>query len=290
MKNFGGFWTDKKLNAFINYVKAYTSILNKVKDRYGWKTIYFDGFAGCGKIETENKCDNKPKGFFDNENHSYQGSVHRVLDLPTENQFDYYYFVDSSEEYIDALKIYVEDLPKDIRPRVILRNDDCNNQLKKLSKVIKDNNKYRSLIFLDPFGMQIDWASIEGLKGSHSDIWILVPSGVAINRLLDKKKELKQIEKLEKFFGLSQSKIEEIFYRTVKRQGLFGDVEDTSKIQDPISKIMEIYINQLKTVWEYVTPKPLQLKNSKNCVIFHFIFASNNATALKIASDIIKIR
>lgn len=290
MKNFGGYWTDKKLNAFINYVKAYTTILNKVKERYGWETIYFDGFAGCGKIDTEEKCGDRPKGFFENENTSYQGSVHRVLDLPPENQFDYYYFIDSNKEYIDELMNYVKALSPDFKPRVIVRNDDCNNQIRKLSRVIKNNNKYRSLIFLDPFGMQIDWASIEGLKNSHSDIWILVPSGVAINRLLDKKKELKQIDKLEKFFGLSRSEIEEIFYKTVKRDSLFGEVEATLKIHDPISKIIDIYTQQLKTVWKFVTPKPLQLTNSKNCVIFHFIFASNNATALKIASDLIKLR
>ena len=290
MKHFGGFWTDKKLNAFINYVKAYTNILNKVKNKYHWKTIYFDGFAGCGKIDTEDNCSKRPKGFFNNENSFYQGSVPRILDLPAENQFDYYYFVDSNKEYISVLEEITKDLPANLKSRVIIRNDDCNNQLKKLARVIKNNNTYRSLIFLDPFGMQIDWESIEELKGSHSDIWILVPSGVAINRLLDKKKQLKQIDKLEKFFGLSRNQIEEIFYRTTKRHGLFGDVEDTRKISDPISKIIEIYTNQLQTIWKYVTPEPLRLTNSKNCVIFHFIFASNKEVALKIASDIIKLR
>lgn len=34
--------------------------------------------------------------------------------------------------------------------------------------------------------------------------------------------------------------------------------------------------------------KPLTLENSKNVTIFHFIFASNNKNAVKIAKDIIK--
>src|SRR4030042_4173063 len=122
MKNFGGIWTNKKLNAFINYVKAYTTILNKVKGRYGWKTIYFDGFAGCGEIDTENdKCGSSPKGFFDLTDYKlYQGSVSRVLSLPIENQFDFYYFIDKNKEYIFELNKIKEELSEDLKKRVII--------------------------------------------------------------------------------------------------------------------------------------------------------------------------
>jgi len=44
---------------------------------------------------------------------------------------------------------------------------------------------------------------------------------------------------------------------------------------------------QLKTIWKYVIEKPLILKNSKNCPIFHFIFASNNQAGYNIAKYII---
>ena len=39
----GGQWTEQKLDAFTKYVEAYLTILGK--HEY-WKTIYFDGFAG----------------------------------------------------------------------------------------------------------------------------------------------------------------------------------------------------------------------------------------------------
>lgn len=291
MKKFGGTWTTKKLDAFINYVKAYTRILNKIKGKYGWKTIYFDGFAGYGEREIEDKKGSStPRGLFDEECKIYQGSVARVLNLPEENQFDFYYFIDTNKDYIDELNEIKEKLPDNIKSRVIIKNDDCNKQLILLSKAIKKGKNYASLVFLDPFGMQINWDSISQLKGTRSDIWILVPSGVAINRLLDKKMNLKQIYKLEKFFGIPKNDIEDIFYRVEKRSSLFGEEEEVRKIIDPISKIVEIYIKQLKTVWKYVTPKPLQLRNSKNCPIFHFIFASNYDVARRIATDIIKTK
>ena len=50
MKSFGGSWTEQKLNAFIKYVEAYLTILQK----YNWQTVYFDGFAGYGKRKNYN--------------------------------------------------------------------------------------------------------------------------------------------------------------------------------------------------------------------------------------------
>jgi hypothetical protein len=41
----GGNWTEKKLNDFAKYVTAYLTIM---KNQQQWKTIYFDGFAGSG--------------------------------------------------------------------------------------------------------------------------------------------------------------------------------------------------------------------------------------------------
>ena len=53
-----------------------------------------------------------------------------------------------------------------------------------------NKNKYAALVS-DPFGMQIEWDSIASLKDTRTDIWILVPTGVIVNRLLEKACELK---------------------------------------------------------------------------------------------------
>ncbi len=44
----GGRWTEEKLDAFEKYVNAYLTIMNSYKEKYDWKLIYFDGFAGSG--------------------------------------------------------------------------------------------------------------------------------------------------------------------------------------------------------------------------------------------------
>jgi three-Cys-motif partner protein len=146
---------------------------------------------------------------------------------------------------------------------------------------------YASLVFLDPFGMQINWDSIAQLSGTRTDIWILVPTGVIVNRLLNKNGDLKHSVKLQSFFGLSEDEIRDYFYKEQKLNTLFGEEKLVTKISKPIEKISELYIKQLKTIWSEVTEKPLRLENNRGVPIFHFVFASNNKVAVKIAKEII---
>jgi three-Cys-motif partner protein len=281
----GGAWTEKKLDAFSKYVSAYLKIMKR--NPY-WKTIYFDGFAGSGTRKTE--CLStiyKQLSISEQEVSLYKGAAERVLSLPEGLTFDYHYFIDTRAE---SLKKLEEKLKKFTQPGNLFqfRPGDCNIQLLELSKALKENkNKYAALVFLDPFGMQINWESIESLRDTRTDIWILVPTGVIVNRLLDKNCKLKSADKLESFFGLSKEEIKEIFYQTESQNTLFGEEEIVKKIDKPIQKIAELYTKRLQTVWSFVSEKPLRLENSKGVPIFHFVFASNNANAHKIASQII---
>lgn len=287
----GGLWTEQKLDAFIAYVKAYLTIMRK---NPFWKTIYFDGFAGMG----ERIIKDKKKNFFiflENdfplrmENiRLYEGSVKKVLSLPEQFRFNYYYFIDLDSNNVAKLKIIADEYQSLISPGIItIRQKDCNEELMNLSLAMNKDKKLASLIFIDPFGMQVNWESIASLKSTRTDIWILIPSGVIINRLLPKSGKIKHKEKLEKFFGIKINEITNIFYSEKVENGLFGSYQKTEKVNKPIEKIVDLYIQKLKTIWNNVTLKPLILKNSKNVPIFHLLFASNNAIALKIASQII---
>lgn len=50
-QNWGGSWTEQKLDAFEAYVDAYLKIMYSTRKKCnGWpqEIIYFDGFAGSG--------------------------------------------------------------------------------------------------------------------------------------------------------------------------------------------------------------------------------------------------
>lgn len=192
----GGPWTEKKLDAFIKYVKAYLTIMNKNPQ---YTTIYFDGFAGSGERKVAENFDLlKLIDITEDDESVYQGAAERLIRLEKPYDFGYYYFIDKEENSVQNLKEKLEALPNSKDRRLEFRKGDCNGEVLKLSTALQ-NRKYAALIFLDPFGMQIDWETIATLQGTRSDIWILVPTGVIVNRLLDRKGELKFGKKLETF-------------------------------------------------------------------------------------------
>lgn len=135
--------------------------------------------------------------------------------------------------------------------------------------------------------MQVEWRSIESLRGLPIDLWILVPTGMGVNRLLKTNGQISDswLERLEVFLGLPREDIEKHFYK--KSNTLFPDITQLKKERDAIDKSAKLYRNRLMEVFEYVS-KPYELKNSSNAIMFHLFLISNNETAIKIANDIVK--
>jgi len=294
----GGNWTEQKLDCFESYVRAYLTIMNVYRDKYNWKLIYFDGFAGCGS-RTEDDSQKEVDSIFElygeevvekQELSVYQGAAERVVRLEEQMRgFDFYYFIDLFEENCTKLELKLAEYPtkgyKQFRP------GDANEQTRQLAAALNRDTHFKSLALLDPFGMQLDWSVIEAISGKSVDLWILVPSGMVINRLLKRNGELMHPEKLVKFFGLSEKQIKDWFYVHKEEPTLFGEMEDKIvKRSRPIELIAELFVERLGELFPYVTPKPLVMRNKNNVPIFHFICASFNQTAVKIAQQIIDKR
>ncbi len=281
--DWGGPWTERKLETFSKYVWSYLTIMKKFPY---WKTIYFDGFAGSGTREKKIKTELYQQLFItEEEEKTYKGAAERVLGLSEDLSFNYYYFIDKKEESLKKLESKLKDKFKN--KTIVYRAGDANKQIAELATAL-NSKELAALVLLDPFGMQIDWSSIEKLKNTRSDVWILIPTGVVVNRLFDKKGKLKFSKKLESFFGLPIEDIKSHFYREQKVKTLFGEKEIITKISQPIEKIAKLYADRMKTIWKYVTDEPLVLSNRNGVPIFHFVFASNNKNAQKIAKQIIQ--
>ncbi len=290
--SWGGQWTEEKLDAFEKYVNAYLTIMNSHRDKYQWNLIYFDGFAGSGSRNETKKEANSAllQELFDDtflkeeELNIYKGAAERVLSIP-QRGFDFYYFVDKDKE--SSLKLHELLSPYENEKTLVYRNSDANKQVEKLAAAMRKDKSLAALVLLDPFGMQVDWKSIECLTGTRTDLWILIPTGVIINRLLDRKGELTHIDKLTSFFGMDEESLKAFFYSKRQVQTLFGEIETVEKVKQPIQKITELYIQQLQRIFKHVTLEPLVLYNSRKTPIFHFACASNNPSAVKIANEII---
>ena len=281
-ENWGGSWTEEKLDAFEKYVKAYLTIMKNYATKYGWNLFYFDAFAGSGSRETivEKVNDSEVTLFEDDEieeiteQASYKGAAERVLGSDIDGfSFDYYYFVDKVEHSLQALEKKLKSIFPNKANCMAFKPGDANEKIMELVNYAKSHPKCAALVLLDPFGMQLNWETIRALKDiRHIDLWILVPSGVIINRLLTRSGKIL---------------IQNYFYEQVTEQSLFGEITRQQKRDNTINKIAQLYIDLLGKEFSYVIKEPLVLKNSTNCPIFHFVFASHNQTGVKIASEIV---
>lgn len=287
-KTWGGSWTGKKLQAFKKYVEAYLTIMHSQRRKRSWpkEIIYFDGFAGGANAKKKEEEDNQlfldPKLF---EGERIYTSTPEIV-LSSEKSFDRYIFVDIDEERCEELRKIIAKKFAEKQNKCEVYCDDVNNVLTKLTAEWRKQEGLVSLVMLDPFGMQVKWKTIESLKELKVDLWMLFPSGVAVNRLLDRQGHIKYGETLEEFYGLSIEEIKKHFYSINEIKTIFGNSKERiTKVEDSIQKSVELYKKRLNEIWEYV--KMLELRNTKNLVIFHFLFASNNKTAAKIAGHIV---
>ncbi len=274
MNQFGGNWTEQKIEMVVAYAQAYLTIMNKYPM---FKPLYFDGFAGSGDIYKDDEVDLD----------IIKGTAIRILEINEPKSFDTYYFVEKDELNKKELEKTIENSFPDKTTHVV--SEDCNKKLISMAMYLKRNKNYRVLAFIDPYGMSVDWASIEALKGLGIDLWILVPTGMGINRLLKNDGKISDawIEKLKRFLGLSKEEILNHFYKEAKRLTLFGEETLFEKEKNAIQKAGILYSERLKTVFAFVS-ESFVMKNSTNSIMYHFMMATNNATALKIANDVIK--
>src|SRR5690606_11813803 len=274
MNMVGGDWTKIKIEILVEYAKAYLTIMNK---RSFFRLMYFDGFAGSGFIVSGRQ-----------ENVAMTvGAARRIIELADPRPFDSYYFVEKdSKNFVTLLKSTKESFPK---KRIFAVQEDCNKKIIDLANFLRDpkNKNYRTLAYVDPCGMQVEWRSIESLRGLPIDMWILVPTGLGVNRLLKNNGQISEawLEKLELFLGLARDDIEKYFYR--KTQTLFPDMINVKKERDAIDKSAKLYRKRLKEVFQFVS-FPYELRNSTNSPMYHLFLTSNNDKAVKIANDIVR--
>jgi len=269
---FGGIWTETKIEILEKYASAYLHIMNKQK----FHLTYFDGFAGSGEIKIGNT-----KAF-----KVIEGAAQKVVGIAVPRSFDIYYFVEKDEEKKRLLEFAL----KSKRPtdNIFVVAEDCNDVLKRLAFYLGENSFRKALVFLDPFGMNLDWDSIEILKGLGVDLWILCPTGVGANRLLKRDQNISEAwwQRLEKFFGINREIIKTSIYDEEIVTDLFGPRKVITKSTKANDKLFEIYKERLLTVFEQVSD-PYVIVNSNNSLMYHFFCASNNSSAIKIANDLV---
>lgn len=275
---FGGSWTEKKLERVHKYLSAYTTIMNKQPFHFA----YIDAFAGTG-YRTLKESENSSELMFPEMLEFLDGSA-RVA-LKVEPRFDTYIFIEKDKDRFSELQKLKEDFPH-LRDRIELVRADGNTHVQNLCSYNWLSSARRAILFLDPYGMEVKWQTIESIANTKAiDLWLLFPIGVAVNRLLRKDGQIDEsIRKtLDEFFGTRDWFNE--FYKENEELTLF---ENSSKLQKVANweAIERYFIQRLQSIFTEVAKNPLRLYNSRGTPLYLLCFAVGNPKGAPIAVKI----
>jgi len=288
---FGGTWTERKLEVLAAYLCSYQEALKNQP----FQCAYIDAFAGSGArgANASSEGDGTQQTFFEEyegeEPSGFRaGSAHRALEVPL--PFDRYLFVERNLERCQELEGLRDAFPK-LWNRIQVIQGEANTVLQDLCD--KNWVGHRAVLFLDPYGMQVDWATIEAVaKTGAIDMWLLFPLGIGVNRMLPADGEIppEWRSKLDAFLGTTDWY--DAFYRPVSTQQTFFGDDKVVKVKASYHAIGEYFVERLKTVFPAVSENPGILMNSKNCPLYLLCFAAANEKggqiAVRIADHLLK--
>jgi three-Cys-motif partner protein len=288
---FGGEWTTQKLEVLAKYLHAYTTALRKQP----FEKLYIDAFAGTGYREAKRKdevegasedllfpdlAEPEPQTLLD-------GSARHALS--TEPRFERYIFIERSAArcvQLDALRSEFPDRAGDIE----IRQGDANVEIRALCS--EDWRSRRAVLFLDPYGMQVEWATIEAIADTRAiDLWLLFPLGIGVNRLLTRSGDIPRSwrHRLDLLLG-TQDWYDE-FYKVETTPTLFGGEQDRV-VKATTATIGRYFNERLGSIFAGVASEPGVLTNSKNSPLYLLCFAVANPRgkeiALRIANHLLK--
>ena len=180
-QTFGGPWTQDKLNRLKGYLVAYMNIM---KDRSWANTVYVDAFAGTGAIPVKSTAAaNLSFAEFDETQavDFLEGSARIALSI--DHPFGKYLFIEQSAGKARELHSLKQEFP-DRADRIQIEQADANTYLLQWIKQTDWRNT-RAVVFLDPYGMQVEWRLLEAIAATRAiDLWLLVPIGMGANRMM----------------------------------------------------------------------------------------------------------
>jgi three-Cys-motif partner protein len=278
--SFGGSWTENKLRIIEMYLDSYLTALKKQR----FNLLYIDCFAGSGYRTSEDT----QQDLFDNSlaDELKDGSARIAL---SKDGFDEYHFVEKDEGRYQDLQHVLEDFPE---KSISIQRQDANAFLQEFCRTTRWRDN-RAVLFIDPYGMQLDWLSLEAVaKTMAIDVWILIPVGIGPNRLLKTDGEIRDSwkKKLTRFFGCPESDWFKQMYKEkeVGQIPLFDELElEPEKVKVAnLEAIAKYILYRLEQTFAHVAPNPIPLGPPSNPQMFYLFFAASNERGGRIGKRI----
>src|SRR5215211_9280749 len=277
-----GPWAAEKLESLERGLDYWTTYL---KNKPFWQKVYVDAFAGPGLSEVRRRPKDDtpvapgmddlfagadPPGDSDpvEEGVRYlRGSPRVALDL--KNPFDRYVFIEKDASRLADL----EALREEYRGRRIIEivPGDANAVLLAMLRSGFSKRTHRAYIFLDPFGIQVPWSTIEALAATEAiEVMLNFPMGMAIRRMMPRSGDVPEgwSISLDAFFGSPDW-----------RRHAYDEVTDlagrrTVKFADSETRLLEWYRQRLRFAFGHVSRAQL-IRNTRGGRLYYMIWAAD---------------
>jgi three-Cys-motif partner protein len=273
---FGGPWTEVKLDAIDAYAHYFTAVLKNQP----FELWYIDGFAGTGsrnaKKEIGGLFEGEPAGVIEE---VLAGSAKRALAV--QPPFHHLVLIDQKAKHYRALCDLAKEHPqRDVR---VLRGD-ANELVVDIvtappwTKGHPRARFQRALIFLDPYDMAVRWPTLEVLAASQrADVWFLANLKAAIQQLAHDHGALDDSKRaaLSGFFGTMAWEDEFYRFREGERDLFSDQAAAVGHRAASREEIAGFYRKRLETLFSYVS-RPLGLRVKNQDDYFQLYCMSNN--------------
>lgn len=248
-------WTALKLEYLDHYLQAYVIATKRAGEIY-----YVDPFCGCGE------CIMPESGL------RVDGSPWRALN--TIPPFTRYYFVEKEPTLASHLR---EAIWRKGLTNAKVYCGDCNQVIPEevLPNIPRD---VPSFAFLDPFGLQLDWDTVQMLAshrvGRKMELLVLYHHMVIARLLRLAMVEGSYAARLTRFYG--DESWREHFSQSMKA----GEIAEQRR-----QRFLVLYTSKLRSLgYKYVEPYgPL---GSGRKPLYHVVFASDHAVGARIMHDV----
>jgi three-Cys-motif partner protein len=284
---FGGSHTEEKLRVLEKYLAAYQKVL---KNKH-FETVFFDAFAGTGEIPIEEP---ESGGLFEDVEDAQRfidGSARRALGIKP--PFDRYVFAEKSKGKAALLETLKSEFSY-LSTRIQVQRTDANAAVESFC-VDTDWKRTRAVMFLDPFGNQVEWSTIKRIAATRAiDLWYLFPAHLGINRQISASGgfDAKKAASLDRVLGTGEWRNQ--FIATKTDQDLWGEEQTTSFKQSNVDSVTRFMIWRMKEVFKGVVLDEWLPLGRAGSHWYSLLFACANPSAKatdiagRIARDVMK--
>ncbi|MES0096735.1 three-Cys-motif partner protein TcmP [Mesorhizobium sp. M0019] len=283
---FGGPDTSKKLRCLQEYLQSFSIALRNQQ----FACIYIDAFAGSGtRTEVRPGLPLFGPDFAEPEEVTTPGSARIAIEI--DPPMHSVVLIEQDASRFSELQTLVGEYPD---RKIIPRNGDANKLVQRLcantpwrgTKTI--GRGIRGVIFLDPYGMEVSWATVEAIAKTQAlDCWYFFPlSGLYRNAPHDPKKlDLGKQASLDRVLGATDWR-SRWYNHEVTREDIFETQGQAVRRADV--NAIEAYVKErLETVFKGAVLNPVRLHHKNGAPLASLFFAVSNTSsaAVKLATD-----